>query len=244
MVRPGLAFLLQPSFVCCGRCRAAGWPRQENFVKIAGLGAGRVGAVLGSRWARSGHSIVYGSRDPSAAHVVEAVQRAGDKSAACHAAEAVAQGDVVVIATPYRATLKLLPKLGDLSGKILVDCTNPVRNDMSGLELGHDSSAAERIADLAPSARVVKAFNCVSTRTMADPTYDGQSAPLFYCGDDAAAKQVVRGLAEELGFEAIDAGPLEISRYLEPLAMFYIQLAMTQGWGGDCALGVMRRLTG
>ena len=76
---------------------------------------------------------------------------------------------------------------------------------------------------------------------MNDPRFGDQQATMFYCGDDAAAKLIVRRLVSDIGFDPVDAGPLASSRYLEPLAMLYIHLAFKQGFGSNCAFKIMKR---
>jgi predicted dinucleotide-binding enzyme len=153
----------------------------------------------------------------------------------------VYEADVVVLATPWQAAQEALAAAGDLSDKVLVDCINPLTEDFRNLDIGHTTSAAEQIAAWAPSAKVVKAFNSVSAGAMADPWFGDENATMFYCGDDEDAKATVRQLAEELGFDAYDAGPLMVARYLEPFAMLYIKLAIKEGWGGNCAFKILRR---
>jgi predicted dinucleotide-binding enzyme len=112
---------------------------------------------------------------------------------------------------------------------------------LSGIELGHNTSAAEQIAAWSNGAQVVKAFNTASVKVMLDPRFGEQLATMFYCGDDSAAKATVKQLIADVGFEPVDAGALSSSRYLEPLAMLYIHLAVRQGWGGNCAFKMMKR---
>jgi NADPH-dependent F420 reductase len=210
-------------------------------MRIAVLGTGSVGGALGSRWAAAGHEVVFGSRDPSQPKPQALIARCEGRATATSFAEAAARADSVLLAVPWSNTQATLKSLGDLSGKILIDCSNPLRADFSGLELGHSTSAAEQIAEWAPAARVVKAFNTVSVKVMLDPTFAAEPATLFFCGDDTAAKEVVRGLSADLGFHPVDAGPLASARYLEPLAMLYIHLAFKQGWGSNCAFKIMKR---
>jgi len=147
----------------------------------------------------------------------------------------------VVLATPWAAAREAVKAAGDLSGKILIDATNPLKPDLSGLALGHTTSAGEEVARWATGARVVKAFNTTGARNMADPRLGGQSASMFLCGDDAAAKKTVAGLAEALGFEPVDAGPLAQARLLEPLAMLWISMAYAFGHGPNIAFKLLRR---
>lgn len=207
-------------------------------MEIAILGTGNVGGTLGRRWADAGHHIHYGSRNPTADRMTRLV---GERQAVDTVSEAVGRCPVVVLATPYGNAKPILAMADDVAGKILIDCTNPLNNSFDGLELGFNDSAAEKIAAWAPGARVVKAFNTASVSTMQDPLYDGQAATMFFCGDDAEAKATVAQLIADLGMEPVDAGPLVNARYLEPMAMLYIHLAVQQGWGGNCALKLLSR---
>jgi hypothetical protein len=146
---------------------------------------------------------------------------------------------VVVLATPWDAAQSSIAAAGDLTGKILLDATNPLQN--MKLALGLTTSGAERVASWAVGAAVVKAFNSTGAGNMLNPDYAGQKPTMFICGDDAAAKQVVSGLAEEIGFEAVDAGALTLARYLEPLAGLWITLAYAQGLGPNSAFKLLRR---
>jgi 8-hydroxy-5-deazaflavin:NADPH oxidoreductase len=87
---------------------------------------------------------------------------------------------------------------------VVVDCTNPLREDVSGLALGYTTSGAEQVAEWAKGAKVFKAFNQTGFNNMADPTFDGQRAVMFVCGDDDAQKPTVLKLAADIGFEAIE----------------------------------------
>jgi hypothetical protein len=210
-------------------------------MEIAIIGTGNVGSVLGRRLARCGHQVTFGSRDPSSPRVRELVAENSHAHQAASVADAVQDADLVVLATPYDHVTETLAAAGSLAGKTVVDCTNPLNASFDGLQLGFDRSAAERVAELIPAAHVVKAFNTASVVTMEDPLYHGQRATMFYCGDDAEAKQRVHQLIADLGMEPVDSGPLSHARYLEPMAMLYIHLAVQQGWGGHCALKMLRR---
>lgn len=210
-------------------------------MRIAVIGTGRVGSVLGRRWARAGHTVVFGSRRPDSASVRELLDDAGSAASAASPAEATAQADVVVLAVPGSGAEEVAVSLGDLAGKILVDCTNPIVAGGGGLSVGFDDSGAERIARVVPGARVVKAFNTTGSANMADPIYPSGPLSMFVCGDDPEARAVVSELAEELGFDAVDSGPLRSARYVEPLAMLWITLAYPLGNGPDVGLALIRR---
>jgi predicted dinucleotide-binding enzyme len=210
-------------------------------LKIAILGTGGVGGALGSRWGQAGHAVVYGSRTPQSEKAAQLVARSG-REAACHSpCDAIDGAEVILFAVPWPAARETLAQLGDLTGRVLIDCTNPLLSDMSGIELGHVISAGEQIAAWAPGAHVVKAFNTASVKVMLNPQFGEHRATMFYCGDNAAAKLTARQLIDNVGFEPVDAGSLSSSRYLEPLAMLYIHLAFRQGFGSNCAFKIMRR---
>jgi len=210
-------------------------------VKIGTIGAGSLGGTLGRAWAAKGHQVVFGVRDPRGPKVQALVTATGGKARAASPAEAAAHGEVVLLATPWAAARAALRGAGDLTGKILVDATNPLEPDLSGLALGHTTSAGEEVARWAPGAKVVKAFNTIGAQHMANPRFGTQSASMLICGDDLAAKKTVLALAESLGFDPVDAGPLTQARLLEPLAMLWISLAYAHGHGPDIAFKLLRR---
>ncbi len=209
-------------------------------MKIAIIGAGNVGSSLGKGWAARGHEVVFGVRDSRDAKVQEVVEATGGKARATSVKDAAA-AEVVVLATPWVATQEALRAAGDVRGKIVVDATNPLKPDLSGLALGHTTSAGEEVARWATGAKVVKAFNTIGAQHMASPRFGGQSASMFICGDDAGAKKTVATLAEALGFDPVDTGPLTQARLLEPLAMLWISMALLYGQGPDIAFKLLRR---
>jgi predicted dinucleotide-binding enzyme len=202
-------------------------------MNLAIIGAGNVGGALGRSFARAGHKILYGVREPSAEKAKTLVAETGNGSAAVDSAAAVEAGDIVFFATPWDATPAAIKAAGNLAGKVVVDCTNPLKFTPGvGLELvlGFSDSGGETVARLAPGARVVKAFNTYGWENFANPSYPNaaQLKPvMFLAGDDAAAKAVVGRLATDIGFEPFDAGLLRAARELEPLAMLWIRRAMS-----------------
>ncbi|MEJ2421429.1 MAG: NADPH-dependent F420 reductase [Acidobacteriota bacterium] len=210
-------------------------------MKFAVLGMGNVGAALGARWAREGHSVVFGVRNPSADKVAQKVKALGRDARAASVEEACMGAEIVVLAVPWGAVKDVLKTAGGLEGKILVDCTNPIADGFSGLSVGFDTSAGEEVAAMAPGARVVKAFNTTGSKNMANPILGEDRATMFICGDDARAKEVVADLADQLGFDACDTGPLYHARYLEPMAMLWVDMAYRQGVGPDFAFKILRR---
>src|SRR5262245_31401317 len=142
-------------------------------MKIAIIGAGNVGGTLGKAWSKQGHDICFSVRRPNDDKTRQIVQSIGGKTHLGTVAEAAAFGDVVVLATPWHATGAAIQAAGDLSGKTVIDCTNPLKADVSGLELGFTTSGAEQVAQWAKGAKVCKAFNTTGANNMADPVIQG-----------------------------------------------------------------------
>jgi 8-hydroxy-5-deazaflavin:NADPH oxidoreductase len=201
-------------------------------MRIAIIGAGNVGTALGKQFVKTGHEVVYGVKDPASPKYQKLKPQT--------VKDAVSFADVVVLATPWPAAEAAIRSAGSLSGKIVVDCINPLKPDLSGLALGHTDSAAEQIARWAPGAKVVKAFNQTGADNMANPSYGSQKPVMFVAADDAGAKQTVMQLVSGVGFDAVDTGPLANARLLEPLAMLWIYLAF-HGLGRNFAFALLKR---
>ena len=210
-------------------------------MKIGIIGSGNVGGTLGTRCAKAGHQVTFGSRDPGAADLKQLLARAGSNARAATLQDAAKSGDVLLLATPWPVTKDIVQGLGDLTGKVLIDATNPLLPDLSGLALETTTSAAEQVAGWARGAKVVKAFNTVGSNIMEKPAFGADKPVLFFCGDDAGAKGEVKQLADELGFEGVDAGPLTQARLLEPFALLWISLVYKAGLGREIAFKLLRR---
>ena len=210
-------------------------------MKIGIIGSGNVGSALGQRWAATGHQIKYGARNTAKSELVALLKKIGARASAASVAEAAAFGEVLVLTTPWNGAQAAIESAGDVTGKIVVDCTIPLKSDLSGLSIGLDKSAAEQVAQWAKGARVVKCFNTTGAENMTNPLFGADRSVMFLAGDDDAAKAVVGKLGEELGFEMVDAGRLEIARLLEPVAMLWIHLAFKGGFGRSFAFKLLRR---
>jgi hypothetical protein len=206
-------------------------------MRIAVIGAGKVGTTLGRGWTRRRHQVTYGVRDPSSAKAAALAQGGVQVTAPTQAVE---RSEVVVLATPWAATKDAVEALGDLGGRPLLDATNPIGPGLT-LAVGDGGSGGELVQAWAPTARVVKIFNTTGVENMASPVYGDQAATMFYCGDDEAACAVAAKLATDLGFDAVSAGPLRNARLLEPLALLWIDLARGQGVSRTVAFKLLRR---
>jgi len=205
---------------------------------IAIIGAGAVGKALGKNWLKCGHDVRFGVRNPD-----DAKYAALGRERLFNAATDIPAADVIVIATPWKATEKAILALGDLSGKVIIDVTTPLAVGPDGLclAIGHSTSAGEQVAAWAKGSSVYKTLNQTGAENMANAAGYPRRPVMFVAGDDLQHKPIVVSLVTELGFEAIDAGPLLNARLLEPLAMLWVELAIKQGQIRDFAFMIERR---
>ena len=181
--------------------------------KIGFIGKGNVGTALAKGLQRAGHEVRAVGKDKAALRDV------------------VGGADVVFLAVPFAALDEVVKSAGAaLDGKIVVDVTNALGPDMR-LAVGFSTSGAEELQKKLPKSRVVKAFNTLFARFMETGHRGDEALSAFVAGDDAAAKRTVLELARDIGFDAVDSGPLAHARYLEPMAVLNIQLAIGgMGW--------------
>lgn len=198
-------------------------------MNIAIIGAGNVGKALTGSALKAGHSVTVSSASGDSAR--SAAEATGARAAESNRA-AVEGADLVVLAVPYTAMDDVLGSIGDaIDGKVVVDATNPIKADYSGLATS-DRSGAEEIQAKVPNARVVKAFNAVLAARQTDPKVaGGLRVDGYVAADDEAAKAIVLGLVEAIGLNPVDAGELAKARELEALAWLNISLQMRHGWG-------------
>jgi predicted dinucleotide-binding enzyme len=210
-------------------------------MKIGIIGAGNVGTGLGKRLAAGGHDIVVSfGRTPE--NVADAARKIGGGAEAGTLQEAARHGDVVIVATPWIVTLETIRQVtSELEGKTVWDTTNPFKTDMSGLEIGLSTSAGEEIAKAAPGANVVKAvppfaevLHSPSTRV------NGERPSVFVCGNDPGARATILKLVSDIDADGVDAGPLSLARYTEPLGMLLVYLAYVQGFGARIGTVLIR----
>ena len=196
----------------------------ERHPAVAIVGTGDVGAALGVSWGTLGHPIIYGSRVPNSSETRELVARSGAARAVA-SAEAARHADIVVLALPFDAALELVPRMGDLSGKILIDPMNALKFDRERREIDvYADRLAEQIQALAPGAHVVKALNATNARNMTPDREFDRPISVPVAGDDREAKRTVMRLVEELNLDAVDVGPLFNARYVEAMAPLYVHM--------------------
>jgi predicted dinucleotide-binding enzyme len=189
---------------------------------IAIIGTDEVANALGPEFAALGHEVIYGSRNPNRDKVRQLVARTGENAAAKGQAEAAAGADIVVLAVPWDVIEEVVNNLGDLSGKIIIDPTNPRAVGEDGLRwYARETSNAELLQQWAPGAFVVKAFNTMSAETMSEPSTAGGPVSVPLVGNDARAKQSVAALVAGMGLEPVDLGPIRYARIVE--GMYYLR---------------------
>lgn len=205
-------------------------------MRIAIIGAGNVGSALGKGWAKAGHSVTFGVRDPKSAKTIKALEYFPD-AVVSTIAEAAQNAEVIVITTPPDAIIGLIPQLGDLSGKTVIDTTNSIRARPES-----HATAYHAIKALTGTASVVKCFNSTGFENMRNPIYKGEGIDMFMASNNAAAKQVAAQLSDDLGFgHCYDFGGDDRVELLEKFALSWINLAIMQGHGRNLAFRLVKR---
>ena len=202
-------------------------------MRIGILGSGDVGRALGTAFTACGHEVKLGARDAANQRVKDWVAKGGVHASGGTFEDVAKSGEVIVLATLWSGTENAVRLAGvdNFRGKVVIDATNPL--DFSSrpprLAVGMNDSAGEQVQRWLPTARVVKAFNIVGNALMFRPNFPGGPPDMFICGNDAKAKGTVSQILNEFGWEVIDLGGIEGSRYLEPLAMVWITYGFKAG---------------
>lgn len=207
-------------------------------MRIGILGSGLMGGKLGTLFARAGHEVVF-----SYAHRQEKLKKlAKDAGGNAHAGtprDAAQDTDAVLLAVHWSRMDDVLGQAGDLSGKVIVTCSLPMDAGNTGLVIGRTSSGAEELAKKLPKARIVSAFNTVPSEVLFGVFVKGRRKTtrpsLVYCGDEPKSKKIAAELIHDVGFDPVDAGPLQIARYTEPFALLMGQLAYDGESGPELA---------
>ena len=209
-------------------------------MRIAILGSGNMGSILGERFAAAGHHVAFSwSRDPR--KLQRLARRSGPRARAAEPADAVRDADAVLLAVHWSLVPRVLRAAGPLKGRILIDCTLPMNRSDQALVVGLRTSGAEQLARRARGARVVKAFNIVPAELLrAGPEVLEETPSVCYCGDEPKAKRTVARLIRQLGFDPVDCGALASARYLEPCSLLVAELAYNQGRRPEVGLRILR----
>lgn len=207
------------------RSRAGNGDSAVARESIAVLGTGHLGGALGKRLAALGHSVTYGSRTPDQDAVKQLARASGPHASVATLADAAARAGIVLFALPWEPVKALLPTLGDLGGKLLIDPMNAAPKTVDGYPFRADSmstSVAEQLQSLVPGVQVVKAFNAISASDLAKPPRRDAPISIPLAGSDKDAVARVARLVSELGLDPVDFGPLVVARYIEDLLWFEV----------------------
>lgn len=204
------------------------------MTKVAVLGSGQVGQVLSDGFLKHGHDVKRASRDPE--KLKPWVTGAGAKATVGTFAEAAAWGDLVVLAVKGAAAEAVVEQAGPshLAGKTVLDTTNPIgdlppKNGVLSYFTTFDESLMERLQKKAPDAHFVKAFSCVGSAFMVNPSLPGGPPTMFICGNDAGAKAETKKILDQLGWDTADMGAIEAARAIEPLCILWCIPGLTGG---------------
>jgi 8-hydroxy-5-deazaflavin:NADPH oxidoreductase len=200
-------------------------------MKIAIIGSGHIGGTLGTLWAGKGHQVMFGSRDPQSDKIRTLLHTAGENAQAGSVQEAIAFGEVILLAVPDTEIERVLEEVGDLHHKILINSTN----------LKDGRSAGMEVLRLAKNARVIRAFNTVAWEVIANPHYGPTNATLFINGDDSKAKEIVAQLCHDIGFDPVDAGDSANIPHIET-ALGILWRILSPQFGREFTLRVLRRV--
>jgi predicted dinucleotide-binding enzyme len=183
--------------------------------------------------------VTLGARDPADAEATALAAGTGARVAT--PADAAATAEMVILALPWAVAEAAVKALGDLAGKTVIDCMNPLGlvNGALGLTVGHSNSGGEIVQGWLPGALVVKTLNQVGAEMMADNRALPHRPVMFMAGDSDAAKAAVATLLTDLGFEPLDAGDLTRARLLEPFGMVWINQALARGKGRHWAFAAV-----
>ncbi|WP_397602016.1 NADPH-dependent F420 reductase [Silvanigrella sp.] len=211
-------------------------------MNISFIGSGNVGGTLAKKLFQKGHKVFFGVRDVNSDKNINLKKELGISIEINSIIDSILKADIIYLATPWNAVEDLIKSISShLKNKILIDCTNPLKKDLSGLEVGHNTSGSEIIQNLAPECLVYKSFNTTGFNIMEDPILENRKTIMFFCSNDQKNRNVVAKLIEDIGFESLDVGPLSSARLLEPFALLWIQSAYKFGMGRDFSFGILRR---
>lgn len=189
-------------------------------MKIGVIGSGGIGGTVGTLWAKAGHEVLFSSRHPE--RLSSLVAEAENTAQAGTIAQAASFADVIFLAVYYWTTDEALAAAQSLEGKIIIDATNPyIQTEAGQIQRLPNTSSGLELAQKAPQAKVIKAYNTLPTATFANQHHRSEPYVLFYCGDDGDAKAIVAQLIVDSGFVGIDTGALNNVIHQEPDGLLY-----------------------
>lgn len=203
---------------------------------ISIIGLGNMAGTLAAKSLAGGHAVEIIGRDPAKADELAAAL----DGATVGTYGTAPVGDIVILAVPYAGAAAVVSDYGDaLSGKVIVDITNPITPDAKALVTPDASSGAQEIAKAAPAgAHVVKAFNTLFSGVLEAGSTRGRPVDVFIAGDDAQAKAAVLAFIESMGLRPMDVGALPMARAIENTALLQLGLVANSVKHTNFFLGV------
>jgi len=203
-------------------------------LKVAVLGAGNIGGTLGRKWAKAGNEVTFGVNDPNGPKAQAVRADLGDAARIGTAAEAIAAGDVVLLAVPGRAMDDTIrADKAQLDGKILIDAANrmgdPQANSLATLQTE------------TPNAKTYRAFNTLGWENFENPIIDGVQADLFFCGPDGDSRATVERLISDIGLRPVWLGDNDQIGVVDGLSRLWFALAIGQGRGRRLAFKMINQ---
>ncbi len=210
--------------------------KQKVKMNIAIIGTGNVGGALAQQLIKAGHSVLMGAKLPLSEKSISLATKIGEDRFAT-IENAAKQSEIIIITTPPDAVLQIIPQLGNLAGKTIIDATNSIR-----VKPDNYPTAYHAIKAITKSEAVVKCFNSTGFENMLNPIYKSKGIDMFCAGDNKQSKQIAEQLAKDIGFASCyDFGGDDKVELLEKFALCWINLAIMQGHGRDMAFKIVRR---
>jgi hypothetical protein len=203
-------------------------------MQIAILGAKIIGSTLGRKWAKAGHTVMFGVRNVENPEVQALVRSLGRSASVGTPAEAIEFGEVVVFAIPGGAMAETIGNHAQaLHGKIVIDAANRIG--------APEMNSAAIFAAHAPDARVFRAFNSLGWENFENPMFGDVQADLFYCGPGGDAQVAVETLISDVGLRPVRVGDIDQASLIDAVASLWFALALGQGLGRHLAFKLLTR---
>lgn len=207
-----------------------------SAARIAIIGAGDIGAILGSKWVDAGRRVTFGVRDPGSDKAAALRARLGARAEFTSVSEALADAEVILLAVTGAAVAQVASDYGSqLEGRIVIDATNQLvkgRTEATGNWGDRPTlNSVAVVREHAPGARVYRAFNSYAWEIFADPVFGDRRADLFYCGPAGPSQQVVEELIEDVGLRPVRVGDLDRAEEVDNVLALWASLAIFAGKG-------------
>ncbi len=203
-------------------------------MKVAVVGAGRIGGILGKKWSRAGEEVHYGVRNPQKPEVQDLVKSMGANASVSSIPDAIARGGVVVFAIPGAAMKETITAYARvLDGKTLIDATN----NFGAPPMNNQATFAAQT----PHAKAYRAFNSYGWDIFENPTYPGVAADLFYCGPDGEERSTVEKLISDVGLNPVFLGGPDSVDLVDNVLKMWFTLASGRKMGRSIAFKLLTR---